>query len=138
MTFLAWTLAVALQEDVVLWPDGAPLARGEGDADKPSLSVHLAPEGTSSGAAIVICPGGGYHHLAKVHEGRDVAAALNKLGVSAFVLSYRLGPKYNHPCPLLDVQRAIRTVRARAAEWKIDAGRVGLMGFSAGGHLTST
>jgi acetyl esterase/lipase len=136
MQLLAWILAA--QEVVQLWPQGAPLARGEEEQDKPSLAVYLAPEAKAVGAAIVVCPGGGYSHLAKVHEGRDVAVALNGLGVSAFVLSYRVGPKYHHPCPLLDVQRALRTVRARAAEWSVDPARVGLMGFSAGGHLTST
>lgn len=121
-----------------LWPKGAPLAAGEGDKDKPNLSVYLAPEDKATGAAVVVCPGGGYGALATGHEGHDVAVFFNKLGVSAFVLTYRIAPKYRHPCPMLDVQRAIRTVRSRAAEWKLDPERIGVMGFSAGGHLAST
>jgi acetyl esterase/lipase len=121
-----------------LWPKGAPLATGEGDKDRPNLSVYLAPEDKATGAAVVVCPGGGYGALATGHEGHDVAVFFNGHGVSAFVLTYRIAPKYRHPCPMLDVQRAIRTVRARAAEWKVDPERIGVMGFSAGGHLAST
>jgi acetyl esterase/lipase len=122
---------------VYLWEKGAPLAQGDEEKDKPNLSVYLAPEDKATGAACVVCPGGGYGGLAKDHEGHQVATFLNGLGVSAFVLSYRLAPKYHHPCMMLDVQRAVRTVRARAAEWKVDPNRIGVMGFSAGGHLTS-
>ncbi|MBI3854728.1 MAG: alpha/beta hydrolase [Planctomycetes bacterium] len=121
-----------------LWPKGAPLATGEGDKDKPNISVYLAPEDKATGAAVVVCPGGGYGALATGHEGHDVAVFFNNIGVSAFVLTYRLAPKYHHPCMMLDVQRAIRTVRARASEWKVDKERIGVMGFSAGGHLAST
>jgi acetyl esterase/lipase len=120
-----------------LWPGGAPLATGEGEKDKPNLSVYLASPEKASGAAVVVCPGGGYGGLAKGHEGHEVATWLNERGVSAFVLTYRVAP-YRHPCPMLDVQRAIRTVRARAAEWKVDPDRIGVWGFSAGGHLAST
>lgn len=123
---------------VYLWPKGAPLAQGEEERDKPSLSIYLAPEDKANGAGVVVCPGGGYGALAKDHEGHQVGVFFNSLGVSAFILSYRLAPRYHHPCPMLDVQRAIRTVRARAAEWKVDPSRIGVMGFSAGGHLTST
>jgi acetyl esterase/lipase len=122
---------------VYLWEKGAPLAQGEEDKDKPNISVYLAPEDKANGAACVICPGGGYGGLAKDHEGHQVAQFLNSHGVSAFVLSYRLAPKYHHPCMMLDVQRAVRTVRSRSAEWKVDPNRIGVMGFSAGGHLTS-
>jgi len=86
----------------------------------------------------VVCPGGGYGHLASDHEGQQVARWLNSIGVTAAVLKYRLGPKYHHPAPLQDVQRAIRHVRAHAAELSVDPERVGVMGFSAGGHLAST
>jgi len=120
-----------------LWPKGAPLAQGEEEKDKPNLSVYLAPEEKATGAAVVVCPGGGYGGLAKDHEGHQVGQYFNSIGVSAFILSYRLAPKYHHPCMMLDVQRALRTVRARAAEWKLDPARIGVMGFSAGGHLTS-
>ena len=122
----------------VLWPKGAPLATGESEKDKPNLSVYLAPEDKATGAAVVVCPGGGYGALATGHEGHDVAVFFNSHGVSAFILTYRIAPKYRHPCPMLDVQRAIRTVRSRAAEWKVDPDRIGVMGFSAGGHLAST
>lgn len=123
---------------VLLWPNGAPGAKGTEAVDKPALFVHLAPADKANGAAVVVCPGGGYGHLAMGHEGHDVAAWLNSLGVSAFVLQYRLAPRYGHPAPLQDAQRAIRTVRARSKEWKIDPQRLGLMGFSAGGHLASS
>jgi acetyl esterase/lipase len=121
-----------------LWPKGAPLAQGEEEKDKPNLSLYLAPEDKANGAAVVVCPGGGYGGLAKDHEGHQVGQFFNSIGVSAFILTSRHAPKYRHPCPMLDVQRAIRTVRARAAEWKVDPTRIGVMGFSAGGHLTST
>ena len=120
-----------------LWPAGAPLAKGTHPEDIPTISLYLAPAGKASGAAIVVCPGGGYQHLAD-HEGHDVAVWLNSIGVTAAVLKYRLGPTYHHPAMLLDVSRAVRTVRARAAEWKLDPARIGVMGFSAGGHLAST
>ena len=121
-----------------LWPKGAPLAQGDEEKDKPNLSLYLVPEEKANGAAVVVCPGGGYGGLAKDHEGHQVGQFFNSIGVSAFILTYRHAPKYRHPCPMLDVQRAIRTVRARAAEWKVDPARIGVMGFSAGGHLTST
>jgi acetyl esterase/lipase len=121
----------------LLWPDGAPGALGDGAADKPKLTLYPVP-GDESNGAVVVCPGGGYGHLASDHEGKQVAEWLNSIGVSAFVLQYRLGPRYHHPAPLQDVQRAIRLVRARAAEWHVDPARIGIMGFSAGGHLAST
>jgi acetyl esterase/lipase len=120
-----------------LWPKGAPLASGDGEKDKPNLSVYLAPAERANGTAVVVCPGGGYGGLAKGHEGHDIATWLNAHGASAFVLTYRVSP-YRHPCPMLDVQRAVRTVRARAAEWKVEPRKIGVWGFSAGGHLVST
>jgi len=122
----------------LLWPDGAPGALGTADTDKPSLTPYLVPEGRGTGTAVVVCPGGGYAHLASDHEGVQVAQWLNSLGVSAFVLQYRLGPRYHHPIELGDAQRAIRTVRSKAAEYRVLPDRVGIMGFSAGGHLAST
>ena len=119
-----------------LWPDGAPQAKGDADADKPGVWVYPAKE-NANGAAIVICPGGGYSIHATDHEGVQPAKYFNSIGVTAFVLRYRLSP-YRHPVPLLDAQRALRFVRAHADEFKIDKHRVGIMGFSAGGHLTST
>jgi acetyl esterase/lipase len=121
---------------VPLWPGGAPGALGSSPEDTPTISLYR-PTGTSTGAAFVVCPGGGYARLAD-HEGHDVAVWLNGIGVTAVVLKYRLGPRYRHPAPLQDVARAIRTVRARAKEWSIDPGRIGVIGFSAGGHLAST
>jgi acetyl esterase/lipase len=88
--------------------------------------------------AVIICPGGGYVNLASNHEGRQVASFLNSMGVIAFVLKYRLGPRYHHPIELGDAQRAIRMLRAKAAEWQIAPDRIGIMGFSAGGHLAMT
>jgi acetyl esterase/lipase len=120
-----------------LWPKGAPGAMGEADADKPTLTVYLPPEDRATGTAVVVCPGGGYGGLALDHEGKQPAEWLNHLGVAAFILKYRVAP-YRHPAPLQDAQRALRTVRARAREWHIDPQRIGIWGFSAGGHLAST
>ncbi len=86
----------------------------------------------------MVAPGGGYGALAMDHEGRQVAAYFNAMGVAAFVLKYRLGPKYRHPVELGDAQRALRLVRTRAQEFGVNAARIGLMGFSAGGHLAAT
>jgi acetyl esterase/lipase len=110
---------------------------GDKDADHPTLSIYLPPADKANGAAVVVCPGGGYAGHALDHEGKQPAEWLNNLGVTAFVLKYRLAP-YRHPIPLQDAQRAIRTVRARAKEWNLDPNRVGIWGFSAGGHLAST
>jgi acetyl esterase/lipase len=122
----------------LLWPDGAPGAVGTADDDKPSLSIYLPPADKATGAGVVVCPGGGYGHLAVDHEGEQVARWFNSFGVAAFMLKYRIAPKYHHPAPLQDAQQAIRTVRAHAAEWHVRPDRVGIMGFSAGGHLAST
>jgi len=122
----------------LLWPDGAPGAVGAEDVDKPSLTICLPPKDKATGGAVVVCPGGAYVMLAKDHEGKQVAEWLNSIGVAAFILQYRLAPRYHHPCMMQDVQRAIRTVRARGAEWGVDAKKIGVIGFSAGGHLAST
>jgi acetyl esterase/lipase len=122
----------------LLWPGGAPGAVGAEDADKPALGIFRPPGGKTTATAIVVCPGGSYGHLAFDHEGRQVGDWLSSIGVTAFVLRYRIAPRYHHPAPLQDVQRAIRTVRARAGVWGIDPGRVGVLGFSAGGHLASS
>jgi acetyl esterase/lipase len=102
------------------------------------LYPFIVPAGRGTGTAVVVCPGGGYQNLAMEKEGFDIARWLNSLGVTAFVLQYRLGPKYHHPIELGDAQRAIRTVRARAADLRVSPDRVGIMGFSAGGHLASS
>jgi acetyl esterase/lipase len=124
-----------------LWADGAPGAKGTEDGDKPSLTVYLPPKEKATGAAVVICPGGGYGHLAMDHEGHQIAQWLNSFGVAGFILQYRhskSGSGYGHPAPLQDAQRAVRTVRARAKEWGVDPARIGILGFSAGGHLASS
>lgn len=123
---------------VLLWPAGAPGAVGDEEADRPSIRVYPAPAELATGAAVVICPGGGYGALAFDHEGHQVARWFNTIGVTGVVLKYRLGPRYHHPAPLSDSQRAVRYVRAHAAEWGLDPQRIGVMGFSAGGHLAST
>ena len=123
---------------IPLWSGAAPGALGTEDADVPTITVFLPRSMTASTPAVVVCPGGGYQNLASNHEGRQVANYLNSLGVAAFVLKYRLGPRYHHPVELGDAQRAIRTLRSHAAEWRLDAGRIGIMGFSAGGHLAMT
>ncbi len=139
---LAFLIAITVpshaQDTSPLWPDGAPGALGKSTNDIPSLTVYRPDPAKANGAAIVVCPGGGYGGLAS-HEGPDYALFLNQQGITAFVLQYRLGSHgYRHPRMLEDAQRAIRTVRARAADWKVDPNRVGIMGSSAGGHLAST
>ena len=126
------------REAFPLWPNGAPGALGTTDKDIPTLTPFFAPTTKATGAAIVVCPGGGYGGLAP-HEGAHYALWLNEQGVSAFVLKYRLGSGgYHHPIMLGDVARAIRTVRANAEKWKLDPKHIGVMGSSAGGHLAST
>jgi acetyl esterase/lipase len=120
-----------------LWPNGAPGAKGSQPEDTPTLSIYQPPPDKATGAAVVVCPGGGYRNLAD-HEGHAIAVWLNSIGVTGIVLKYRLGPRYQHPAMMNDVLRAIRTARANAAEWKIDPARIAVMGFSAGGHLAST
>jgi acetyl esterase/lipase len=124
-----------------LWPGAAPGAKGDADGDTPTLTIYLPPKEKANGAAVVICPGGGYGHLAMDHEGHQIGQWLNSFGVAGFILKYRhrnSGAGYGHPAPLQDVQRAIRTVRAGAGRWRIDSQRIGVLGFSAGGHLAST
>lgn len=122
---------------VPLWPTGAPQAKGQGPDHQPTLDVYC-PE-NANGAAVVICPGGGYRGLAQDHEGKQIAQYYTSIGVSAFVLTYRHGGNgYHHPIPLNDAKRAIRWVRDHAEEYRIDPNRIGITGFSAGGHLASS
>jgi acetyl esterase/lipase len=133
--------AVAGPQVENLWPGAAPGAKGEAEGDIPTLTIYLPPPEKATGAAVVICPGGGYGHLAMDHEGHQIGRWLNSFGVAGFIVKYRhrnSGAGYGHPAPLQDAQRAIRTVRSRAAEWKIKPDRIGIIGFSAGGHLAST
>jgi acetyl esterase/lipase len=126
-------------QTLLLWPDGAPGAKGTAEHDRPTITHYAPPAELANGAAVVVCPGGGYGFLALEHEGRDVARWLNSLGVSAFVLKYRHNAHgYQHPAPLTDAQRALRLVRAKSQGWGVDPSRVGILGFSAGGHLAST
>ena len=131
-------LVARAQPAIPLWANGAPGALGATPADQPEMTPYLPPAGTANGTAVVIFPGGGYQHLAMDHEGSAVANWLAGVGVTTFVVKYRLGPSYHHPIELGDAQRAIRIARARAAEWNIDPRRLGVIGFSAGGHLAST
>lgn len=143
-----------------LWPNGVPGGAGVKDNEvttntggavldrhvrnvhKPTLTVYLPPKEKASGAAAVICPGGGYGILALDKEGHDIARWLQSIGIAGCVLKYRLprpeGHVYGHAAPLADAQQALRLVRSRAAQWNLDPKRVGIMGFSAGGHLAST
>src|ERR1700722_17458049 len=126
-------------QKILLWTNAAPGALGTADEDIPTLTVYRAyGEPKAPRTAVIVAPGGSYEWLASNHEGRQEANYLNSLGVTAFVLKYRLGPKYHHPIELGDAQRALRTVRARAAEYHVQPDRIGIMGFSAGGHLAST
>jgi acetyl esterase/lipase len=127
-----------------LWPhdpkdpsaNQAPGAKGIDMADFPGVYIYRPAK--PNGAAVVICPGGGYGGLAMDHEGKQIGEWLNTHGITGVILKYRLGAKYGHPIPLTDAQRAIRYVRAKADDLKIDPHRVGILGFSAGGHLAST
>ena len=131
-------LVARAQPVIPLWVNGAPGALGATPADQPEMTPYLPPAGTANGTAVVIFPGGGYAHLAMDHEGSAIANWLAGLGVTTFVVKYRLGPAYHHPTMIGDAQRAIRIARARAAEWNVDPRRLGIIGFSAGGHLAST
>ncbi len=126
------------QNPIRLWETDAPNAVGKEPLDIPTITPYFAPKDKATGVAIIVCPGGGYVKLSDVKEGSAVAEFLNSIGVTAFVLKYRLGPKYNQPNQLLDASRAIRMVRSRANEWNLDVNRIGILGFSAGGHLAST
>jgi acetyl esterase/lipase len=135
---LASVLTLRAQTPIPLWTGEVPGALGKDDKDIPTLTPYLPESAKASGAAIVICPGGGYGGLAP-HEGPDYAIWLTQQGVTAFVLKYRLGANgYRHPIMLQDAARAVRLVRAKASDWKVDLNRIGIMGSSAGGHLAST
>lgn len=132
---------------IPLWPEGVPDQKANPTPDvetadhvsavhMPTLTFLPAPAGNARGTAVIVCPGGGYMRLSWTKEGTEVAQWFNTLGVSAFVLRYR-AVEYGHPAPLQDVTRAIRLVRSRAQEFGVQADRVGVLGFSAGGHLAS-
>ena len=120
-----------------LWEGDAPGASGTGESDVPTLTQFRVHTGTGNGTAVIVAPGGAYLGLAANLEGRQVADWFAARGVTAFVLRYRLGKKYLYPTPLRDAQRAVRLVRSRAREFGVSPDRIGMMGFSAGGHLTA-
>jgi acetyl esterase/lipase len=122
---------------VSIWNGDAPNSKGNNEQDIPALSVFTPQQGQSNGTAVVIAPGGAYFLLASNLEGRQIADWFTARGVTAFVLRYRLGPNYLYPIPLQDAQRAIRYVRANAKQYGVDPNRVGMIGFSAGGHLAA-
>lgn len=161
VTILLMSIAIARGQDmtVKLWPDGIPgVKKNPGYQEvtemnernrprvskvtDPELLVYLAPKAYATGAAVVICPGGGYGVLAIDHEGYDIAKWLNGMGITGIILKYRLPSdeimKDKSIGPLQDVQEAIRTTRRNAAAWNLNPGRIGVMGFSAGGHLAGT
>jgi acetyl esterase/lipase len=122
---------------VELWPAGAPEQNGSEPKDVPALTVFAPRKGHANTTAVIVAPGGAYLELAADLEGREVADWFSARGITAFVLRYRLGAKYQYPIPLEDAQRAVRYVRANAAKYGIDSDRIGIMGFSAGGHLAA-
>ncbi len=126
----------AIPPTIRLWEGAAPGAQGDQPEDIPTLTTY-APATGANGAACVVCPGGGYGGLAD-HEGKPPALWLNSLGITAFVLKYRLGPKYHYPYITGDVLRAMRLVRANATAWGLDTNRIGVLGFSAGGHIAAS
>ena len=131
-------LAQSTQPESPLWKEAAPGALGTEPKDIPTLTAYLPEPAKATGAAIVVCPGGGYGALAK-HEGEGYARWFADHGIAAFVLKYRLGTSgYHHPIMLQDAARALRTVRANAGQWQVDPARIGIIGSSAGGHLAST
>lgn len=144
-----WYIAIGLEDEAMnsqinaerqlipLWTGPAPGAEESGELDTPALSVHLPDPQLATGCGVLVCPGGGYRILASDHEGLQVARYLNRCGIAAFVLRYRLGPTYDTDLSHLDGQRAMRWIRSRAGEFGLDKTRIGMLGFSAGGHLTA-
>lgn len=135
-------------EVIPLWPEGVPAQIKNGGPEvlldgrisnvhEPTITLFRAPASPATRTAVIVCPGGGYTRLAIEKEGRETAEWLNSVGVSAFVLRYRL-KEYGHPAPLRDVLRSVRLVRARAAEWGVAPDRIGVLGFSAGGHVAAS
>ena len=139
LLLLACALASAkdlpANHNIPLWDGAAPMATGEGPLDRPFLTVFQPPEGKRNGGSVVIAPGGSNIMLMYGGEGMDVAERYNDWGVTAFVLTYRLSPRYNEAARVLDGNRAIQVVRAHAAEMKLDPKRVGYIGFSAGSSM---
>lgn len=138
ITFLIGSVSIA-EDWKPLWPEGAPGATGTDDTDIPALLAYPAPADKANGSGVIVCPGGGYGGLAMDHEGYQIVEWLNQRGISAWILRYRLGSKgYHHPVQKSDVLRAVRTVRHSAEAHGVMPDRIGIWGFSAGGHLAST
>jgi acetyl esterase/lipase len=136
---LAQSSSAAEPKTIPLWKNGAPGEPKTKPEDEPTLYLTKPDPSKATPTAMIVIPGGGYGHLAMDHEGKQIADWLNSLGITAFVLKYRMSATgHRHPVPMMDGQRAIRTVRSRAIEWNIDPNRIGIIGFSAGGHLSST
>ncbi len=136
--FLVAARPARAQKVELLWPGGAPGAIGTSAADRPSLTVFLPETSKAVGTGVVVCPGGGYEFLATDKEGDQPAKWLNSLGIAAFVLKYRIAPRYHYPAEIEDGERAVRFVRFHAHDYSISPERIGIWGFSAGGHLAST
>ena len=138
MLLLIFSAAAFAQEGMKmgLWPKGAPNANGD-ENDKAELTVYLPDAKKATGRAVVCCPGGGYTHLAMDHEGHQWATFFNNQGIALIVLKYRM-PHGNPQIPISDAEEAMKIVRMNAVEWHIDRNNIGIMGFSAGGHLAST
>ena len=124
-------------QTIRLWDGAAPGAISGTDDDIPTLTVFEPWDAPANHPAVIVVPGGAYKMLASTHEGREIADWFTARGFTAFVLKYRLGPRYLYPVPLQDAQRAVRMVRSRAQQFGIDPERIGMLGFSAGGHLTA-
>lgn len=135
LTFFMLARATPAQQEILLWPNGAPGATGTGSADKPSVTVYKAAN--PNGAAIVCYQGGAYAFMAGAIEGAGPAGWFQNQGITTFVVKYRVSP-YHHPIEMWDAQRAVRWVHAHAKEYGIDTAHIGVMGFSAGGHMAST
>jgi acetyl esterase/lipase len=125
-------------QTIRLWSGHAPGAVGDTPEDIPTLTIFAPANPVAHHAAVIVAPGGAYKMLASIHEGREVADWFAARGFTAFLLKYRLGPRYLYPVPLEDAQRAVRLVRSRAQQFGVDPNRIGMIGFSAGGHLTAT
>jgi len=121
---------------IPLWPLAAPMAKGSGPDDTPTILLYL-PSSRQPTPGIIVCPAGDYMTLFLDRDGRQVAEWLNNLGIAAFVLKYRVAPTYHYPVPLLDAQRALRYVRSNASLYNVAGNEIGIMGFSAGGHLAA-
>lgn len=145
----AWLRAAEAPSVVDLWPEGVPDLKADGGPEKeegtgrfsnihhPTLTIYAPPEGKANGTAVIYAAGGGYIRVAVGANGGEITRWLNSLGITVFVLKYR-NVEYGHPAPLRDVLRAVRTIRSRAEEWKLNPAHIGILGGSAGGHVAAS